>query len=400
MRILLLTNKPPYPDRDGGAIATLNLTRGLAQAGHEITVLSMNTLKHHVKPDDIPIDINQLADFRFVDVPAEISRSAALFNLLFSTLPYNAVRFMSEDYSKVLIQLLREKPFDIIQLEGLYLCPYIPLLRRYSTAVIAYRAHNVEHEIWERTVALSSGFRKWYFRNLTRRIRRFEISCLNQYDLLIPITGRDAQMLASLGNHRPVHVSPTGIDSTRLIPSSTPVKDPSLFHLGSLEWPPNQEGLLWFLTHCWPAIQQEFPELKFHIAGRKAPQWLITRLNQPGVVFDGEVADAYAYMNSKAIMVVPLHSGSGMRIKIIEGMALGKAIVSTSIGAEGLGTTHGKQIMIADDASSFIAAVGQIIRKPGLLNSLSRASVLFIHENFDNLALAGNLARFYQNYLK
>jgi glycosyltransferase involved in cell wall biosynthesis len=399
MKILQLTNKPPYPDKDGGAIATLNLTRGLARNGHEVTVLFMYTLKHAVKIGEIPPEVRNLADFRDVFVPAAISAPAALANLLFSGQPYNAVRFISGDYSEALKKLLLEKKFDIIQLEGLYLCPYIPLIRKYSEALIAYRAHNVEHEIWERTMALTAGFKKFYIRNLAARIRKFELKWLNHYDLLVPITERDGNILNRLGNLKPVHVSPTGINKETMKSGRTTIEFPSLFHLGSLEWAPNQEGLLWFLHQCWPKIRERFPDLKFYIAGRNAPGWLIARFNLPGVVFEGEVADAYTFMDSRAIMAVPLLSGSGMRIKIIEGMAMGKAIVSTSTGAEGIGTTHNKNIMIADTPEEFTDAICRLVTGRELFNSLSRESILFIHENFDNLAIAGKLAGFYKNSL-
>jgi polysaccharide biosynthesis protein PslH len=399
MKILQLTNKPPYPDRDGGAIAVLSLTRGLTRAGHEVTVLSMNTLKHHADARQLPEDLRNLADFRFADVPAAISPLNAVSNLLFSKLPYNAVRFISGEYKKVLVNLLNEKSFDIVQLEGLYLCPYIPVIRQYSNAKVAYRAHNIEHEIWVRTAALSGGLKKWYISNLAKRIKKFEMSWLNRYDLLVPITQRDGEILNRLGNMRPWLVSPTGIDNIAIADSNALTEYPSIFHLGSLEWSPNQEGLLWFLTHCWPSLHARWPELKFYVAGRNAPGWLIKKLNFPGIVYEGEVADAYLFMQSKAVMVVPLLSGSGMRIKIIEGMALGKAIVSTSIGAEGLGVEDGKNIMIADHPEEFISAIETLLTNKDLYGSIGMESQLFIDENFDNLALAGQLAQFYQNNL-
>lgn len=399
MKILQLTNKPPYPDKDGGAIATLNLTRGFSRLGHEVTVLSMNTLKHHVDGNNLPAEIKNLAEFRFVEVKAPISAAAAAFNLLFSRQPYNAVRFMSEDYSKALISLLKEKKFDIIHLEGLYLCPYIPLLRYNSNAAIAYRAHNIEFEIWQRTAVMTHGWRKWYMANLARRIRRFEVSWLNHYDLLVPITARDGEILTRLGNAKPVHVSPAGVDLTILQPDVKILEYPSLFHLGSLEWPPNQEGLIWFLKNCWPALLAKFPGLKFYVAGRKAPAWLTEKLKLPGVVFEGEIPDAYQFMNAKAVMVVPLLSGSGMRVKIIEGMALGKSIVSTSIGAEGLGVTNGKEILIADDPGTFVSAVSKLLTDRSLFDAVGKESILFVKKNFDNLSIAEKLCLFYQNNL-
>ena len=400
MKILQITNKVPYPANDGGAIACLNLTRGFALLGHKVTVLAMNTLKHHTDISEIPESVKDWADFKLVDVPARISPVAATYNLLFSGKPYNAVRFISQPFEKKLKKLLKKKEFDIIQLEGLYVCPYIPLIRKYSDAKIVYRAHNIEHEIWERTAAMSSGLKRLYLKILSKRIKIFEKSFINSYDLLVPITERDGIMLDKLGNKKPMHVSPTGIESTVLIPHSKNLEHPSLFHIGSLDWAPNQEGLIWFIERCWPKIHEQFPDLKFYIAGRNAPDWLVRRFHAPNIVFEGEVADAYQIMNSKSIMVVPLFSGSGMRIKIIEGMALGKPIVSTPIGTEGISTQSGKNILIADNEKEFVADVERLITDDELFQNISRSAIEYIQEKFDNLALAGALTDFYKMHIE
>jgi hypothetical protein len=198
MKILQVTNKVPYPPKDGGAIACMNLISGFALLGHEVTVLAMNTEKHHIDATEIPEPVQDWATFHLVDVPARTSGFAALINLIFSGKPYNAVRFISKAFSSELKKLLRENKFDIVQLEGLYVCPYIPLIRKYSDAKIVYRSHNIEHEIWERTSALSKGLKRLYFKVLAKRIKTFEKNFLNDYDLLVPITERDGQILNKL----------------------------------------------------------------------------------------------------------------------------------------------------------------------------------------------------------
>lgn len=398
MRILQVTNKVPYPAKDGGAIACMNLSQGFSQLGHRVTVLSMNTVKHHIDFKDIPESVRSIADFHLVEVPARISALQALLNLLFSKKPYNAVRFISDRFSKALERLLSEQQFDVVQLEGLYLCPYIPVIRKKSNALIVYRAHNIEHEIWKRTMEISKGLKRFYLRNLSKRIYKFELAMLNRYDLLVPITARDEAILNKLGNTKPTHVSQTGIDASVMLPNSKKLEHPTLFHLGSMEWAPNQEGLIWFVDKCWPAIREKYPALKFYVAGRNAPQWLQKRLEVPNVVFIGEVADAYEFINSKSIMVVPLFSGSGMRVKIIEGMALGKSIVTTPIGAEGIAVENRKHLLIARDENSFIEAVSELIENHELFEQIGKNAIEFIHENFDNLATADKLVDFYQQY--
>jgi glycosyltransferase involved in cell wall biosynthesis len=359
----------------------------------------MNTVKHHTTLNEMPENIKELAEFKLVDVPAKITRISALFNLVFSKQPYNAVRFISKTFEVELEKILKENSFDIVQLEGLYVCPYIPAIKRNSTAKIVYRAHNIEHEIWNRTAALATGLKKWYLKNLSKRIRRFEKEMLNTYDFLVPITERDGIILKKMGNNKPLHVSQTGIDSSMLIPNAKNLEHPSLFHIGSLDWAPNQEGLIWFLDNCWLEIHEKYPNLNFYIAGRNAPVWFQRKLVLPNIIYMGEVSDAYEFINSKSIMVVPLNSGSGMRIKIIEGMALGKPIVTSIIGTEGISTTSGKNIIIAEDKQGFIEAISRLIEDRDFFDNISKNAIEYIHENFDNLASAGALIEFYKQHI-
>lgn len=400
MKILQVTNKVPFPTKDGGAIACMNLTRGFSNLGHQVTIISMNTEKHHISIEEIPEPVKDLASFNLVDVPAKISKPRALINFIFSGKPYNAVRFMSRTFKTELKVLLQKNSFDIIQLEGLYVCPYISVIRKYSSAKIVYRAHNIEHEIWERTAVNATGIFRFYFKNLTGRIKRFETRSLNTYDLIVPITERDHELLNKMGNIKPGQVSQTGIDASVLIPNAKNLEHPSLFHIGSLEWTPNQEGINWFMDNCWPQIHEKYPDLKFYVAGRNAPAWLIQKLDVKNVKFEGEVEDAYQFMNSKSIMIAPLLSGSGMRIKIIEGMALGKPIVTTTIGTEGISTESGKNIMLADEPDQFVNAVSDLINNQEYFQLISKNAIEYIHEKFDNLASSSALVEFYKKHIE
>jgi glycosyltransferase involved in cell wall biosynthesis len=301
---------------------------------------------------------------------------------------------------ETLIAMLKSTDFDIVQLEGHYLCPYIPVIRKYSKAKIALRAHNMESEIWERSAEISGGISKWYFRNLAARIRKFEQKWINRYDLLVPITDRDSEHLSDMGNVRPARVIHAGIDFSRLGPLPEDVEYPSLFHIGSLDWIPNQEGLVWFLDNCWQELKVKFPGLNFYVAGRNAPEWMVKRLILPGVIYLGEVQNAVEFMGSKAVMVVPLFSGSGMRVKIVEGMAIGKAIVTTSTGAEGLEVTDFENILMADDAAGFISRISFLLENESFFRQLGEKAGVFARKGFDHLRVAEKLLDFYQIHLQ
>ncbi len=212
MKILQIANKVPYPPRDGGSIATFAMTKGFRELGHEVTVLAMSTSKHPVMVSDIPQEIREKIRFLLVDVNTQLDPWRATRNLFFSRLPYNAERFVSRDFSQRLQYLLSEEVFDVIQLEGLYLAPYVPRIRKYSKALLSMRSHNIEHEIWERSVKQRTGLTKFYTGIIAKRVRKMEVASMNRYDAMIPITRRDGDILISMGCKLSMHISPTGIN--------------------------------------------------------------------------------------------------------------------------------------------------------------------------------------------
>lgn len=399
MRILQVANKFPYPAKDGGSIATLSLAKSFALLGHDVTMLALNTSKHYTDPDTVPAEL--ASAIRFISVPADtgIRVTKMIRNFLFSRIPYNAERFISKEFELALAKLLKEEVFDIIQLEGLYLAPYLDVIRAWSKAKVVMRAHNIEHEIWERTVTLQSGIRKIYLRNLARRIKNMELYYLNLCDAVLPITSRDGEILMKLGCRLPCHVVPMGVNAADLLPDHSHLEFPSLFHIGALDWMPNQEGLLWFFENVWGKVLEKHPATRFYLAGRNAPP-KFTSLAYPNIEFLGEVDDAYRFIRSKSIMVVPILSGSGMRIKIIEGMALGKAIVTTPIGTEGIATTHGENIFIAGNPGDFAAYICNLVENRELCLKTGENARNFVVDHFDNNAITGSLLAFYKNLLQ
>ncbi len=402
MKILQLTNKIPYPPSDGGVIAVLSLSLGLANLGHEVTVLSMTTEKHNFDARQIPEEFSSKIKFESVKVSANITPIGLITNYLFSKTPYTASRFISQNYANKLSDLLKSTNYDIVQLEGLYLAPYIHLIKKLCSAPIVMRAHNVENEIWERVRENTSNpIKKMYLKNLNRKLKKFESQFLTDYDLLLPITDRDGEQFKKLGYKNTLYTLPTGIESSRYHHDKSLTEYPSVFHLGSMDWEPNLEGLKWFLEHVWAKVIDKSPDLKFFIAGRNASEATKKYFqNYPNVVFDGEVENANAYINSKAIMIVPLLSGSGMRIKVIEGMALSKAIVSTSIGMEGINVENGKNAIITDSPQSFADAILELIENKERYDAMCKNARLFIENNFDNTNIVKKLCDVYRNTSK
>ncbi|MGE5425268.1 MAG: glycosyltransferase family 4 protein, partial [Syntrophothermus sp.] len=184
------------------------------------------------------------------------------------------------------------------------------------------------------------------------------------------------------------------IDLEKFPPGDEHFEFPSLFSIGAMDWMPNSEGIRWFLDEVWPLIHEKFPDLPYYIAGRHMPDWL-TRCRRANVKVVGEVECARDFMHSKAIMIVPLLSGSGIRIKIIEGMAAGKCIVSTSIGAEGIHYEDGKNIKIADSPEAFADAVSVLMDKESCLK-MGREARKLIENEYRSDQIIAKLTSFYQ----
>jgi glycosyltransferase involved in cell wall biosynthesis len=399
MKILQLCKKFPFPLKDGESIAITNLSKALNELGCDVSLLSMNTKKHYFDLSKLPSDFNHYSSIHEVKLDNELKVKDAFLNL-FSKESYHISRFVSTDFEMSLKRILQKKKFDIIQLETLYLAPYIPIIRKYSDAIISMRAHNVEHEIWER-IAGNTGFlpKKWYLKHLTKKLKKYEVKHLNEYDLLIPITNRDLGKFRKLGYKNGVAVTPIGIDQEDYIPDfSSFSKELSISFIGSLDWMPNQEGLQWFLENVWPKAIRRFPDLSLHVAGRNTPNRLLNT-NIKNVKFHGEVPCAPTFINEHPIMVVPLLSGSGMRAKILEGMALGRVVLTTKIGLEGIGATSKKEVLVADKVDEFLETIEYCYKKKENLYRIGHNAIEFVNQNYNNLQVANKLAVSYKTLI-
>ena len=396
MKILQLCKKFPYPLKDGEAIAVSHLSKALHQLGAELDLLAMNTKKHFFEIDQLPAEYNHYRQIYTQTIDNEIKWWDALVNL-FSDESYHIARFVSDAFGQKLRQLLQQNDYDVVQLETLYLAPYIPIIRRHSKATVVMRAHNVEHEIWER-VAQNTSFlpKRWYLHHLLKKLRRYEIEQLQGYDLLVAITERDLETFRRLGYRGRALVTPIGVDrGDYLADMSSYRREVSISFIGSLDWMPNQEGLSWFLDQVWQPLQERFPKLSLHIAGRNTPD-SIRRLKCRNVKIYGEVPDAGDFINQHSIMVVPLLSGSGMRAKIIEGMALGKVVITTSLGLEGIDAVHRREVLVADSVEEFLDCFRYCVESNGQLQTPGHSAREFVHENYDSQSVARRLLEVYR----
>jgi polysaccharide biosynthesis protein PslH len=401
MKILQLCKKFPFPLKDGESIATTYLAKALHELGCEVTLLAMNTSKHRTDLANLPPTFNHYQHIHAVDVDNHMRPLEALHNLLLSNESYHVNRFVNADYAAALEKLLTTEQFDVVHLETLFLSPYVSLIRRHSNAKIVMRSHNVEHRIWERVAVNSPFLKRWYLNKITPRLKEFEIQHLNDYDLFSAITQGDLNDFKALGLKIPATVTPIGLDCTDYEPDYTCFRQPlSLSFIGSLDWMPNIEGLEWFLAEIWqPLLHPEMPDLTFHIAGRNTPEKILN-LKIPGVVVHGEVPSARCFLNQYPVTIAPLLSGGGMRAKILEGMALGRVVISTAVGMEGIEAESGRDALLANTPEEWLQAVRWCYTHQNQLQFMGEQAAALCNDTYDNLKTGRRLLKAYQQMME
>ena len=297
--------------------------------------------------------------------------------------------------------ILKHETFDIIHLESIYVTPYLDVIRKFSKAKVVIRMHNIEHQIWERLADNESNpVMQMVYRVNKKQLERVENTILKKMDGYMTISDPDFQYFHKTAVAVPGVVIPFGIDmeNYELEDDYIASDKPSLCHIGSMNWSPNMEGIEWFLDDVWPLIHEAHPELQFTVAGHGTPDKLLQR-QDPNVRFVGAVPNANEFMLDHDMMIVPLLSGSGVRVKIVEAMALGRVVITTSVGAEGLAVENGKHLFIADTPEEFLSIIDKCIQTPDLCSIISENARDFISMHHNNELITQKLLDFYQQVL-
>jgi glycosyltransferase involved in cell wall biosynthesis len=393
MKILQVCSKIPFPPKDGGSIAMNILTEGLIACGNEVKVLAVNTPKHFTKDEDIDPAYRKRTSYRSVFIDTSVKPLDAFLNL-FSSASYNISRFYSKDFEHALIEILGKAEFDIVHLETLWVAPYVDIIRKHSKAKIVLRSQNVEYSVWERVAAASSNpLKRMYLGMLARRLKKYELDMLNRYDAIAPITEIDGNSFKRSGCKIPMINVPFGLNASEY--EVAPLNDKTtLFHIGAMDWIPNIYAIEWLLENVWDEVARKHPALELHLAGRNMPKSM-KGADKKNVTLAGEVKDAKAFMRGHSIMVAPLFSGGGMRIKIIEAMAMGKVVISTKIGVEGISAEHGKHVLLAEDPQQFIALIDKCVTDKEYCKMIGSNARKLVEEKYDNRMICEGLSAFY-----
>ncbi|MDT8324513.1 MAG: glycosyltransferase, partial [Bacteroidota bacterium] len=412
LNILQIAPRLPWPPTDGGAIGIYNITRFLAARGHRITLLTFASDS---------ADRGDLEQFCEVITVPHSTRNNPFFALmnLFSAIPYTMSKYQSPALTARMDELLRSRSFDIVHVDHIHMMPYGFRAQVAHQRSIVLREHNFETTIHRRFAAQV----RWpligaWLRAQANRLYHFESAQLQHPDIIAAITPEDAEKVRDVlppEKHDRVRVIPAGVDVQAHRPRSgnlehgareqtpagpdgplgsrfagrgedavgevQPEHERHVVLLGSLDWSPNRDAAEWFVEDIWPRVRKEIPGARCTIAGSRPPKKLL-RDAPSGVTVAGFVEDLDALYASADVMVVPLRIGGGMRIKLLEFFARGKAVVSTGIGAEGNEARDGEHILLADTAEDFAAAIVRLLRDAELARSMGAAARALVTERY------------------
>jgi polysaccharide biosynthesis protein PslH len=362
------------------------ITESLRRAGATVDVVSLNQVKFRVDP--LPegvaaVDIDTSAYFR------------AAFWKWRRGLPMLVARFYSKRFERLLRERLRAGRYDIVHVEGQFLLPYVPAIRKVTRAPIVLRAQNVEFRIWEGLAAQADGIHAQALQHIARTLGAWEIAHVDDCDALVPITEDDARDFRELGATRPSFVLPCGIDTREAVPSAA-IDRHRVYFLGSMLYRPNQEAVRWLADDVWPRVLALEPRAQLTVAGSSFPATLREHLRQRSIAVAADVADVRAFSAPFRAMLAPLFSGSGMRIKVLEAMSFGKPVIAMPRGAGGIDVTPNQNILIAGNAEEFAQQVVRCMNDDALAQRIGDAARELVAARYDSDVLARKLLGFYE----
>lgn len=384
LRILWLKSGPLHPLDTGGKLRTYHTVRELARE-HEVTFLALNpegTDPAHLAAASEYSQEQVWIPWR--DAPRRSMRGivAAARNLVGSRLPFSIEKYRSSAAQTAIAERDRSGRHDLIICD--FLTPAVNFPDEPLRTPTLLFEHNVESQIWKRMAENARGpLAKVYFADQWRRMLAFEREACGRCNGVVAVSDEDAAMLrADVGLENVLGSVPTGVD-TDFFAAVPPAPEPkTLVFLGSMDWIPNIDSMLWFAETMWPAIKKRVPDVRLRIVGRRPPPQIQALAQDSAIEVTGTVPDVRPHLAASELMIVPLRIGGGTRIKIYEGMAAGLPVLSTRIGAEGLSIRDGENIVLADAPESFAQETVRLLTTPDLRHQIAEAGRKLVVENF------------------
>jgi polysaccharide biosynthesis protein PslH len=384
MRILLVSPTLPHPPTSGGALRVSGLLHGLARAGHSVTLFALGDSS--LSPAD------PLGSVRIIAAEApQRTRWKRIAELLFSRRADIESRLYCPVAAGRLEELLREERFDVVQIEGLEMASYLPAVRRAAPGIpLCLDTFNAEADL-QRTITRIDRQqpKRWaaalYSWIQSRRLLAFEKQAVREADLVLAVSEADAGLLNAYLPRHPVQVIPNGINTSLYQRASDLVAEaePRVVFMGKMDYRPNVDAVRWFADAIWPAIRDERSEARWWVVGQRPVPAIQALGDRDGITVTGEVPTVLPYLAGNPVFVAPLRMGSGTRLKILEAMAAGCAVVTTPLGASGLDRETCTGLVIAESATDLADRVTELLAMPEARARLGASAREIVSQRYD-----------------
>ncbi len=373
MRILWVKAGKLLPVDTGGKIRSYNILRHLAR-NHEVTLLSYyGGHRDSAYEAEIQRELPRAQTIYTAALDGSVvAQSLDYLGHLFQLAPFAVSKFTHADVQRVVASWLRENKFDVA------VCDFLSASRNFpenlAIPTVLFQ-HNVESALWRRMASTESNpLKRLAYRLEAKKMSSYERSALGKFHHIIAVSEHDRQQMLAMDPASAITVVPTGVDTQKygVVPAAS-ANPPRIVFTGSMDWEPNIDAVIYFVRAIFPQVCAEFPSAVFQIVGRN-PHPRVQQLASGSVEVTGTVPSVGEYLREATLVVVPLHIGGGTRLKIFEAMAMGKAVVSTSIGAEGLDVKSGHDVILADDEASFADAITLLLRDSALRRRYEEAA--------------------------
>jgi glycosyltransferase involved in cell wall biosynthesis len=386
MNVLILSHKPPFPIIDGGCYAMTQFLKNISsiETIEQIEYFSIHTHKHPFITEDFPEIKNVNFSSSFVDT--KIYFIDALISII-KKKSYNISRFYSKSVKRELEQLCKMMNFDIVIFEGLFTTIYQKDIQGFSNAKFVYRAHNIEHKIWQQLANKErNSIKKYFLKLLAKNLKTKELELINSVDFILPLSSKDEVDIKNINKNPSFHI-PVSIDIQK---QKIDFSSVSLCFIGSFNWIPNREGIVWFIKNIFPRIKENYPEISINIAGIESEK-IIELKGIDGVNVNGFVKNSSDFLLENGIFIAPLISGSGVKIKVLEALSLGMPCVLTEIAAEGLDLPT--SIDISKTADDFTNNLLQLINNESDRKQRGADSYSFVTSKFSYKKISSDLKK-------
>jgi len=400
INLLQLTHRLPWPPIDGGKKGTLGFVEGYRRhpATRHQSLLCMCPTDEAQwaldwKPDGVELTVDLMYSRNTIP--------RVLANTLFSRQPFNIAKYQRASFSALIQASIGRQIPDVVHFDSLHTSWYVPLVKRLApNALRVLRCHNAEHVIMERMAEAEHNPAKRAIITIqARRLKSYEAEALNMFDLILAITEEDATRFRAINprcDERMI-VVPAGADIPLVLPPAPPADQGKirLVHIASMDWLPNQAGLIWLLSDVLPLLDKTGVDYHLDVIGKNMPDAFL-KMSSPRVTVHGFVQDLKPIMSAAQIAVVPLHVGGGMRVKILDYWSMGIPVIATHVGAEGLWECDEKVIALADSPVDFARAIEHLSAKPAEREDLRAAAFRKVSRHYGWSILIDGLIHRYQ----